>query len=146
MSTRCYVIYAEKDGTYTYSYIHNDGYVRPNGVGARILEECYSTNPNYAEEYNDRNARELVAIGDRSIFDDDKPYDDQKEVVHKAKKLDKILKEGWDIGYFYLFKDGEWSVACSATDYVFVRLTAFYVATLASMYKINLDDIKGWKI
>lgn len=138
MSTRSRIGIMNEDGTITSVYCHNDGYV--NGVGA-ILQEYYM---NPVDVYR------LLILGDLSIlgraplaygsaeseaivmngYDGELPYekcisynawrgeDTPAITVNTIDDYRKLYEE-----YNYLYRDGEWYVACAENDYEYTPLT-----------------------
>lgn len=131
MSTRSFIILKNEDNTYKFNYIHHDGYVT-NGVGESLLRNYYSI----------EHAKELVSIGDRSSLEDETPYDDQDEVVHTTDNISELVKDNFDIEYFYLFDDSKWQVACSHTAFKFVDLASFFILDFLMRYNINIKDVQ----
>lgn len=121
MSTRAYVGYLTKSGSFKYIYVHNDGY--PEGVGQTLLDS-----------YDMKKTKELIKLGCASSIHEklypstgsghhfDNREDNvcvfygrdrgEKDPAHTMKRLD--LEKLFDsvIEYVYvLFPDGVWYVS-----------------------------------
>lgn len=130
MSTRGFIAIKNGDKI-TWNYLHSDNYV-VGGTGEKLLRR-----------YNDFGiAKQLVSIGDRSYLEKEEPYDDQDEIVHNCSidTWEKVMKDSWDIEYFYLWDNG-WKVRKPSMD--FVDLKDFYVAELSKRIGADMNNVNS---
>lgn len=105
MSTRSVIAMLETDGSVKSIYCHHDGYLSYNG---NMLLKHYNT---------EEKVKALIAEGDTSGIDEkgSDAYAKNGEKLmfsYSAKDMKNfekgLEKDGWDIEYVYLFKDGKW--------------------------------------